>query len=117
MRQLMVLAKKRNCGLTRCLFFWAVLVFGLVQWSFLPVLIQTDFQQGSPSLEAQNCHTAKFKAPFKHIFSDSSQAYVVTAQVSAPRAIEYFIRIPESPSAIIHAQSVTERQLRSPPSA
>ncbi len=109
--------KNGNRGLARCLFFWAVLVFGLVQWSFLPVLIQTDVQQGSLSLEAQTCHTAKFAAPFKYIFSDSLTACLVTVSVEVPQPSESAFQFPQYPSAIIHEQSVTERQLRSPPSA
>src|SRR5271163_2928404 len=108
--------KIENRRLMPCVFFWAVLVFGLVQWSFLPVLIQTDFPQGSPALEAQSYHTAKFAAPYKYIFGEATQAFLVTARVVLPRPIEDSVPILESASAIVHEQSVTERQLRSPPS-
>jgi len=105
----------RKC-LPSCLFFWAVLVFGLVQWSFLPVLIQTDFQTGNPVLSIQSYHTAKFAAPFKYIFGDSSQATVATARFELPSPVQAFAPIMETLTPVFSEGSVTQRQSRAPPS-
>jgi hypothetical protein len=109
--------KNGNRGLARCLFFWAVLVFGLVQWSFLPVLIQTDFLQGNPSVEAQDLHTAKFAAPFKSIFADNAQSFLNITRVDVPPPPQVTIHFQQSALAIEQNQFSTQRQLRSPPSS
>lgn len=48
-----------------CLALSAVLILGIVQWSFLPVLIQGISLPSRVSIEVSPGHSSKFAAPFK----------------------------------------------------
>jgi len=50
-----------------CLVQSAVLILGIVQWSFLPVLMQGISLPSRVSIEVSAGHSSKFAAPFKYL--------------------------------------------------
>ena len=63
-----------------------VLVLGIVQWSFLPLLIQNGPSTGAPLLEFSAGHTSKFAAPYKTLFGDGLNPCLVQAGITGPCA-------------------------------
>jgi hypothetical protein len=94
-----------------------VLVLGIVQWSFLPILIQNG-PVGSPAaLEVSAGHSAKFVAPFKGLFSDGLNPCLAPSRIAVWRTASRTVRLPD---IFISGQddfSLTHRHLRAPPSA
>jgi hypothetical protein len=102
-----------------CLFLSAVLILGIVQWSFLPVLIESPASSGRVSIEVSPGHSSKFAAPFK-CFSgaiDYLQACLKSASLGVLIPPVSFSRRSDEPSFKHDDQVVPHRQLRSPPSA
>jgi hypothetical protein len=94
----------------------AVLVLGIVQWSFLPLLIQNG-PVGGTSLEMSASHSSKFAAPFKFLFGDGLQPCVVRSGITVARittAIFIFTEVPAFRSDELYLSS---HQLRAPPTA
>jgi hypothetical protein len=103
--------------LAACLLLSAVLILGIVQWSFLPVLIQSPTFSGRIAVDVSPGHTSKFAAPSKFLLGNFlrpllKQANVAVAQTPAC----CFYRGEESPFAR-DDRFFPHRQLRSPPSA
>src|ERR1700681_207187 len=71
-----------------------VLVLGIVQWSFLPLLIQNGPVGSSAVLEMSAGHSSKFAAPFKCLFGDGQRPCLVQSRTTLPRVA---FRIPHSP--------------------
>src|SRR5579871_2125219 len=95
----------------------AVLVLGIVQWSFLPILIQNGTTGSSAVLEMSAGHSSKFAAPFKCLFSDGQSPCVVQSRVTVRRTA---IRIPYSPEEKSFGPDenlISCHPLRAPPSA
>jgi hypothetical protein len=93
-----------------------VLVLGIVQWSFLPILIQNGPIGSSGTLEMSG-HSSKFAAPFKCLFGDGLRPCLVQSRITV-RRIE--IRIPHPPEAEISGKDevfVSYQPQRAPPSA
>jgi hypothetical protein len=105
-----------NRCLATCLILSTVLILGIVQWSFLPLLVQSAPVQGKRVLEVSDNHTSKFAAPFKYLFGDSLKPYLSQAKVSAPRIPSTFSRRSEKPALDRDDLSFSHRQLRGPPS-
>ena len=94
-----------------------VLVLGIVQWSFLPILIQTNGGSSSAILEMSTGHSSKFAAPFKWPFGDGLSPCLARARVTVRRIAS---RIPHQPEARISGNDEvvhSYHQLRAPPSA
>jgi hypothetical protein len=103
--------------LTTCLLLSAVLILGIIQWSFLPVLIQNPSSSGRPAVEVSPSHSAKFAAPSKFLLGDFLQPCLQQASLSAPQTpLKYFYQREET-SFARDDQFLPHRQLRSPPSA
>jgi hypothetical protein len=100
-----------------CLILSAVLVFGIVQWSFLPFLVQNGPVSGSALLEMSAGHTSKFAAPFKYLFGDSLKPSPAQSKVSAPPITRTLFRPTDEPRPKRDDLSFTDRQLRAPPCA
>ena len=100
-----------------CLLLSAVLVLGIVQWSFLPLLIQNTPLTGRAFLEASGNHTSKFAAPFKYLFGDSLKPYISRTRVTTPRMATTFVHRPEEPAPNWDHSIFYISQLRAPPSA
>jgi hypothetical protein len=104
-----------------CLFLSGVLVLGIVQWSFLPLLVQSAPAIGRTTLEVESGHTAKFAAPFKalvgDLFGDGIDACVVPSAINLQRAESRIVRVPDAPNSTQADFSLTHRPLRAPPSA
>lgn len=94
-----------------------VLVLGIVQWSFLPILIQNGPLRSTAVLEMSAGHSSKFAAPFKCLFDDGPQPCPVQSRIAARRIAS---RIPHSPEAPLAGKDeffLAYHPLRAPPSA
>jgi hypothetical protein len=94
-----------------------VLVLGIVQWSFLPILIQNGSVARPAALEMSAGHSSKFAAPFKCLFGDALKPCLVQWRVAVRRVTS---RIPHP----LETQIITKddfflsyHPLRAPPSA
>lgn len=108
-------ATNRLC--TGCLILSAVLVLGIIQWSFLPILIQNGPVTGKAVLVMSAGHTSKFAAPFKCLFGDSLKPSLVQSRISAPITTQTFFHRPEAPVSSRDDVFFSDRQLRAPPTA
>jgi hypothetical protein len=106
-----------NRGITCCLLLSAVLILGIVQWSFLPILVQSAPLPGKALLEISSGHTSKFAAPFKCLFGDSLKPCLPSARISEPRITSNFIHRSEALTHNRQDQFFSSRQMRAPPSA
>jgi hypothetical protein len=100
-----------------CLILSAVLVLGIIQWSFLPFLVQNGAVSGNAVFEMSAGHTSKFAAPFKYLFGDSLKPSLAQSNVSAPPITRTLTRLPDEPRPKLDDRSFTSRQLRAPPHA
>jgi hypothetical protein len=100
-----------------CLILSAVLILGIVQWSFLPILIQSAPLPGKAVLEVSTSHTSKFAAPFKCFSGDSLKPCLSRARISTPRITPSFFHRSEEPAPDRDVLFFSHRQLRAPPSA
>jgi hypothetical protein len=102
-----------------CLLLSVVLILGIVQWSFLPVLIQDASFSGRTALAESPGHSAKFAAPFKCLIGDFDYAQPCLKQSSLvlPRPLVSFFRQPGELSFRPDDQFFPYCQLRAPPSA
>jgi hypothetical protein len=94
-----------------------VLVLGIIQWSFLPILIQNGPVARTGTLEMSAGHSSKFAAPFKGLFGDRAAPCLVQSRITL-RGISS--RIPHSPEAPTSGQNeffLSYHPLRAPPSA
>ncbi len=99
-----------------CLVLMGVLILGLVQWSFLPLLMDGRMASCSAVLTITGGHTAKFAAPFKCPFDDSTSTCLLETRQCAPVIVASFVCRVENTSP--HRESVfhSDRLLRAPPS-
>lgn len=93
-----------------------VLVLGLVQWSFLPVLIQNGPSAGTAVREISISHTSKFAAPYKALFGDGLNPCPVQFGITLRRVASTIVPVPEAPTSGQDDFSLTHRPLRAPPS-
>lgn len=95
----------------------AVLVLGLVQWSFLPILIQNGPVSSSGILEMSGGHSSKFAAPLKCIFGDGMAPCLLQVRLQIQR---FTFRIPSAQESVLAGPEVfflSYHPLRAPPSA
>ena len=93
-----------------------VLVLGIIQWSFLPILIQNGPVGSSAILEMSAGHSSKFAAPFKCLFGDGPRPCVPQSRMTVQRVA---FRIVVTPEAQIFGQDIfflSYHPLRAPPS-
>ncbi len=112
---------KPNCPPNRryliCLtLVMGVLVLGIVQWSFLPILIQNG-PVGGPSLEMSASHSSKFAAPFKFLFSDGLQPCIVLSRITVRKITSVIFIVTEDPAYRSEDLYFSSHQLRAPPTA
>jgi hypothetical protein len=100
-----------------CLLLSVVLILGIVQWSFLPVLIQNPSFSGRAAVEVSPGHSAKFAAPSKFQLGNFLQPGLKQANLAAIRTAPCYFYQPEEPTFTRDNQLFSSRQLRSPPSA
>jgi hypothetical protein len=94
-----------------------VLVLGIVQWSFLPILIQNGPIGSASVLEMSAGHSSKFAAPFKCLFGDGLGPCLVQTRI-AIRRIAAGIPLPlEAALPGKDEFSLSYHPLRAPPSA
>lgn len=107
----------KYCSRVLCLVLMAVLFLGLVQWSFLPLLV--DGQSDSPVavLTIGGGHTAKFAAPFKFPFGDSSSTCLPEVRQTVPVIIASIAPRIEESSPLRENIFYSDRLFRAPPSA
>jgi hypothetical protein len=103
--------------LATCLLLSAVLILGIVQWSFLPVLIQSPSSSGRIAVDVSPGHTSKFAAPSKFLLGNFLRPCLKQAIVATVQASACFFYQPEEPSFTRDDQFFPHRQLRSPPFA
>ena len=94
-----------------------VLVFGIIQWSFLPILIQNGLGMSTAVLGVSASHTSKFAAPFKCLFGDGLNPCLVQSRITVRRIASRIVRLPDAPISGQDDFSLTHRPLRAPPSA
>lgn len=103
----------RRC--TLCLALTAVLFLGLVQWSFLPLLIESGLPSSSSVVAISGGHTSKFAAPFKCLFGDTLNACVLPLGVSVPMVTASLLYRFDEPASSWIQHFFSDRQLRAPP--
>jgi hypothetical protein len=101
---------------TFCLILSAVLILGIVQWSFLPVLIQNASLPGQVAVDVSPGHTSKFAAPSKFLLGNVLQPCLKQANLGVPQPTVRIFR-PDEPSFRHDSQLSFSCQLRAPPSA
>lgn len=94
-----------------------VLVFGIVQWSFLPILIQEGPVASTAVLEMSAGHSSKFAAPFKCLFGDEHKPCLVQSRIALPRTLSRISHPPEAPISGKDDLFLSYHPLRAPPSA
>jgi len=93
-----------------------VLVLGIIQVSFLPILIQNGPVGSAAVLEMSAGHSSKFAAPFKCLFSDGLRPCLLQSRITLRRSA---YRIPHPPDAPISGKDeyfLSFHPLRAPPS-
>jgi hypothetical protein len=103
--------------LAACLLLSAVLILGIVQWSFLPVLIQSPSCSGRIAVDISPGHTSKFAAPSKFLLGNFLRPLLKQANVSVAQTPVYFFHRREASPFARSDQFFPHRQLRSPPFA
>jgi hypothetical protein len=94
-----------------------LLVLGIIQWSFLPILIQNPPMSSRAVLELSAGHTSKFAAPFKCLFGDEFRPCTVQSRIAVRSIASRIVRLPEN---LVSAQDdccLSHHPLRAPPSA
>src|ERR1700740_127482 len=104
--------------LATCLLLSAVLILGIVQWSFLPVLIQGVSSPSRAAIEVSPGHSSKFAAPFKYLSGtiDYVQICLKPGSLGVPLPRISFSRQSDEASFGRDEQVFSHRCLRSPPS-
>jgi len=101
-----------------CLLLLAcVLVLGIVQWSFLPILIQNGPSTNATVQDLSASHSSKFAAPFKFLFGDRLNPCIAPSRITLQRVASAFVRLPDAPISMQYDFSLTQPPLRAPPSA
>ena len=95
----------------------SLLFLGIVQWSFLPILIQNGPVGGKAVLEMSAGHSSKFAAPYKYLFGDDVSPCLVQSGLDAPSIALVNFPLPHNPPCGHDEVSFASRQLRAPPSA
>jgi hypothetical protein len=113
----MKLSRATNRQLTCCLILSGVLILGIIQWSFLPVLMQNAPISSRAILEISPGHSSKFAAPFKGLLIDFLGPHLTPSRVTTPLNAAGVLYRSEEPSIKQDNQFFSHRQLRSPPSA
>jgi len=99
-----------------CLILSAVLVMGLAQWSFLPLLLDSGPSASTVVQLVSAGHTSKFAAPFKCWFGDRLNPCRLQDAVAVPIVTTcFFCRLEEPPSSW-DERFPAHRQFRAPPS-
>jgi hypothetical protein len=113
----MNLGPATNRQLARRVILSAVLFLGIIQWSFLPILIQSAPLPGKALLEVSSGHVSKFAAPFKCLFGDFLNPGPPQSRISEPRNTSNCFHRLEEPTRDWQDLFFPYRQLRAPPSA
>src|ERR1700752_1237717 len=101
-----------------CLFLAsAVLCLGIIQWSFLPILVQNEPVASRPVLGVSAGHTAKFAAPYKCLFGDGLRPCLAQSRITVQRLASGLVRLPEAPISGHNEFFLSHSPLRAPPSA
>jgi hypothetical protein len=93
-----------------------VLVLGIVQWSFLPLLIQHGQEASTAVLELSSTHTSKFAAPFKCLIGDGLNLCLLQSRFTVRRIASKVVRLPDASFSGQDDFSLRHRPLRAPPS-
>src|ERR1700693_2352307 len=105
-------------GYVACLLLLSgVLVLGIVQWSFLPILIQNGPVASTAVLEMSAGHSSKFAAPFKCLFGDGLKPCLVQSRITVRRISSRIAHPPEAPVCGKDDFFLSYHPLRAPPSA
>jgi len=94
-----------------------VLILGIVQWSFLPILIQNGPVGSASVLEMSAGHSSKFAAPFKCLFDDGLRPCLVQTRIII-RSVA--VRMPHPAETPLFGKDeffLSYHPLRAPPSA
>jgi hypothetical protein len=94
-----------------------VLLLGIVQWSFLPILIQNVPVESKAVLEVSAGHSSKFVAPFKGLFGDDGKPCRVQSGATTRGIAFRFVGLAENPLSRHDDFILSDRLLRAPPSA
>lgn len=110
------LSSSRRCAIS-LIILSGVLVLGIVQWSFLPLLIQNGQETSTSILELSASHTTKFAAPFNCLFIDGLNPCLVVSRITVRRIASRVVRLSGTPISSRDDFSLTHRPLRAPPFA
>jgi hypothetical protein len=114
----MNLKRSTNRRYLACLMLLSVvLVLGIVQWSFLPILIQNGPVGSTAVLEMSAGHSSKFAAPFKCLFGDGLRPCLIQARITVRRIATGIPHPPETQLSGKDVYFLSYHPLRAPPSA
>jgi hypothetical protein len=94
-----------------------ILILGIVQWSFLPILIQNGPVASSAALEISASHSSKFAAPFKCLFGDALRPCLIQSKISVPKIVVGIPHPTENPFFGNDDFFLSYHPLRAPPTA
>jgi hypothetical protein len=100
-----------------CLLLSGVLVLGIVQWSFLPLLIQNGPVGNAAVLEVSAGHSSKFAAPFKCLFGDGLRPCLLQARITIRKVATRITNPLEDSFSGKDEFFLAYHPLRAPPSA
>jgi hypothetical protein len=101
---------------TFCLLLTLVLFLGLVQWSFLPLLIDSGMPASSAVMTMAAGHSSKFAAPFKFWFGEPISDCAPQSDDYVPIFTASLLQRVEQPVSTRDDRFFSYRQLRAPPS-
>lgn len=94
-----------------------LLVLGIIQWSFLPILIQNGPVGSKAVLEISAGHSSKFAAPYKCLFGDDASPCLAQSGLDAPRIASGVVSLPDNLKCSHDEAFLSSPPLRAPPSA
>ena len=94
-----------------------ILVLGIVQWSFLPILIQNGPVGSTAVLEMSAGHSSKFAAPFKCLFGDGLRPYPIQSRITVRMIATRILHPLETQLSGKDVYFLSYHPLRAPPSA
>jgi hypothetical protein len=103
--------------ITCLLLLSGLLVLGIVQWSFLPILIQNGPVATTAALEMSAGHSSKFAAPFKCLFGDGLRPCLLQSRLTVRRVTSRIHHPPEAQFPRKDEFFLSCHLLRAPPSA
>lgn len=94
-----------------------ILVLGIVQWSCIPILVESGLSTGTSVVSMSAGQVSKSAAPLKCLFGGGPLPMVLHSGIALRIAASRAARLPDPPVSDHDVYSLAERPLRAPPLA